>query len=696
MASAAENGQQVPSLGEDLEIADMDGPITFEEACLKTESLSFAALDVPIFVNKPAGIVEVLHLPLREIVGGTTLKYMIDIVCHFEGPIDKAAIEVCMKKGIYKMLPVPYKSKTEILVPYTLQIAARPEPDGKHTIVKHYTFSQKVNVQLLKAAAVGVAYAIEFGKNFRCGAKGFQYMFESLGGYQVRYFALKHDGPKRIKSSGELQAGFDFIRLRGPRSMHNNLMTEWTEIHINTEGTPIYGWNAGLVEKSLRNYAASNALAEPVLFYPLTLKDVSGWFLDDVLAPIVPHLLDHTVLFLGEPGRGKTVIAEILAQAFSLYHILQDGVDEEMSYKITSDLDFLRGEPGSKYRPAVLDDIDLQKQPIVKCKAVFASSEVKSMTYQRWGGTAFVQMQLRIVCDNKYDETAEPDIHAAGAFGVPAGHISHTHFMDMVRPAFNESARAADLMGIMKRTAVVVNTKKAVYVRLPGQDEVSVRRVKLDPKDKQDFIADECKEYLRAYKKGNKAVPPHWDIGLQWGQALLTKLLQTDTKLPRTHMINMKSARLTDKPEWKEVKPKLMNSDGNLCDTGDRIITVKIVGKARGVMKDESCRADVKDEGEVAAMLLDVARVEAEDRQVDLLQQESAEPLPVRPGEWQGPPAPSTPGIRRAFGAFKNLRASSSRMAIDLSDSPCCSSKKARLSVDDDEDFGDFGKDVDE
>lgn len=45
-----------------------------------------------------------------------------------------------------------------------------------------------------------------------------------------------------------------------------------------------------------------------------------------------------------------------------MYHILVDSVKTEVSYKITSNLDFLRGEPGSKYMPIVLDDIDLNTQ----------------------------------------------------------------------------------------------------------------------------------------------------------------------------------------------------------------------------------------------------------------------------------------------------------------------------------------------
>ena len=76
--------------------------------------------------------------------------------------------------------------------------------------------------------------------------------------------------------------------------------------------------------------------------------------------------------------------------SFSLYHLAKDRVrDIAASYNITSNLDFLRGEPASKYQPVCIDDMDLHLQPISKVKAVLACSEKKSTTYQRWGGASF-------------------------------------------------------------------------------------------------------------------------------------------------------------------------------------------------------------------------------------------------------------------------------------------------------------------
>ena len=203
---------------------------------------------------------------------------------------------------MYKDLPVPYRPKPSIPHPFTVQIVVLPQSDGKCTTLKHYTFDDKVKVDLLRHIACGIPHNVEHGQNFRAGIKGFQFTLEQLGGLQVLYFVLRPGGPKRARAATELDTGFACIRASGPRSLLNNEGVEWAEHEIHNEASPTFGWNAGLVKESLRSYALGNNLAEPVRFHPLTLKKVSGWLLDFVLVEVAPYLFDHTVMFIGEPG----------------------------------------------------------------------------------------------------------------------------------------------------------------------------------------------------------------------------------------------------------------------------------------------------------------------------------------------------------------------------------------------------------
>ena len=77
-------------------------------------------------------------------------------------------------------------------------------------------------------------------------------------------------------------------------------------------------------------------------------------------------------------------------------------------FRICSSLDQLRGESGEKCRPDILDDPDVNMVPIPKLKSFLDSSLAECHTVERWTAARFVQNQLRMLCDNKVDEKAEP------------------------------------------------------------------------------------------------------------------------------------------------------------------------------------------------------------------------------------------------------------------------------------------------
>ena len=274
--------------------------------------------------------------------------------------------------------------------------------DTNTYLLKHMCFETKVLVQKIMDLCKGKLLTVDYGGNFRSGPALLRSLVLQTKGCGIVICELQDQMASKKatkKAQSDLQRGFDWIRDEGPRSNCNNRQTERTEIEIHREDSPIFGWSAGLVEKSLKGYASSNVFAEPVTQYYLTLKDLQGWFLDDVLIPLLPDLKDKSLVFMGLAEKGKTPAAQAIAMAFSEYWILVDAKDDILpSFRLSNSLDHLRGEPGIKYRPDILDDADVSCVPVSKIKAFLDMSLEESFTVERWTAAKLVRNQLRIVC----------------------------------------------------------------------------------------------------------------------------------------------------------------------------------------------------------------------------------------------------------------------------------------------------------
>ncbi|CAE7524128.1 unnamed protein product, partial [Symbiodinium sp. CCMP2456] len=250
---------------------------------------------------------------------------------------------------------------------FKMQLVGQQSSDGKWVFLKHFVFEDKIPARLLKTSLTGDLHLINYGTNFRNGLKGFQYLLEHTGQWSVMWFQTQMKESKaKTKETSDLQKGFDFIRSSGPRSNMHNRQTEWTEVEIHKE----------------------------------------GWFLHDVLVPLLPTMKSKTLVMMGLAEKGKTPAAQALALGISEYWILVDDMawDVKPSFRLCSSLDQLRGEPGKKHVPDILDDPDMNVVPMPKLKAFLDASLEESFTVERWTTSKFVRNQLRILCDNKIDE----------------------------------------------------------------------------------------------------------------------------------------------------------------------------------------------------------------------------------------------------------------------------------------------------
>ena len=202
--------------------------------------------------------------------------------------------------------------------------------------------------------------------------------------------------------------------------------------------------------------------------YPLTLRDVSGWMAVPLHA-ILPTLLSCSLILLGEQGMGKTSLAIIIALAMSRWHIARKKSDEVPSYRLTQDLDFLKNNPGRPEQPVLYDDGDMNEEAPKVMKAFLDMKAPESMTRARYTSVKFHGGQLRIACDNSYNEALGQRLAMSDA-----AEKTVDDFVQLISPAFSSKFTRAHLMAVLKRATVILNTPTQVVYTIADTESVHI------------------------------------------------------------------------------------------------------------------------------------------------------------------------------------------------------------------------------
>jgi hypothetical protein len=222
--------------------------------------------------------------------------------------------------------------------------------------------------------------------------------------------------------------------------------------------------------------------------------------LGQVMEPVLPTLKRKSLIFLGTAGVGKTPAMQVLLMALSRYWMHRMEVtDQEPYFKTAEDLDFYRDDPGQVWCGCALDDGDCNLQLVRVMKSFLDITLREALTRERWGAAKFVQNQPRMICDNKWDETAEPKMVVNGErrpwkVGFPG--TDNKQFMEMIRPAMPEKATLSDIEAVCKRATIIVNSYDFVYVRPAGLSaDVTIVRYKKEGM----YITEGAKKALERY-----------------------------------------------------------------------------------------------------------------------------------------------------------------------------------------------------
>ena len=535
----------VVGLGEQLG-AEPTANVTFEEACVYSTQMNIIKTDDPIVSAKLPGIVKLADMPFKDASGATHLKHFIDIITDYTGDFDLAEVTSLAKQRRYADLPLPLRSKITVEKTHTMNlIVLQNTAAGNGTdpvpwiILRMYSFEERIPLELVKKMCHGIVHQIDYGSNFRSGSKAVLYMWERMGGYQVRHQTLRTEGPKKQRAQSELMKGFDHIKeaaadMSGPS---DNKFVIWTECQISDEASPVFGWDRGLVMSSLKNHHGDDALVQEDKSYPLTLAHLAGWYLDEIVVKLAPYIHTNSIIMLGLSGKGKTPASIAIGKAGAFHHIDADGkrLLKQAAVRISPDLDFFRGQKGSKYISDILDDPELAEILISKLKAFLAVDQKAQETRERWGASTFVKNQCRLVSANEIDDSVEPKADDGVEFGTA---ITHKQFVDMIRSAFSDRITRFGMNSLLKRSVFIVNTMEYIYLRLPSEAEVTVRRLAY-PVDngngyiKKDFLSDDCKEMFGKWKDDSTAFPEDHEEKMEWSLAFL-KAAMAKQAIPRT------------------------------------------------------------------------------------------------------------------------------------------------------------------
>ena len=561
----------------------------YKQALRSTQGLVLRKLPKSRFSRTSPPLNDIDKLPIRQWHGSNPVKGFVDIIKNYQGAISEEDVMRAVAEGDMEEMPDITKPPAGAFQVNHFTQSAFIQTGATWAVVKHVVFQSdgpdgKVKPTLARSYCHGEPYLIDFGTNVKNGRKAFQDIFESLGGFQVRQWELQGGARGRgaEEASGAdidaIDAGFDFIeKCWAERSLPaiGIAQMRWVSKQLVSPASPLYAqgpyrWSDKFVEKAIVKLREQGTLAKVVTGCPYTLKSLSPWFVDNVLAELVPHLHLRSLGFIGRAGCGKTPVLETVACMMSRYWKRKLGLQGEACYRLASDLDFFRGEVGTKDRPDGLDDADPRTITPAKWKAFGDVGLTEAMTRERWGASKWVRNQLRLFAFNPINIKGEPQ---------QGGTVTHEQFMKIIEPCWHRDMDEESSLGVLKRSCMVVITKRWCYWRPSTENEVDVKRTKLEVGlgGVEGLLNPSASAVVSAWKEERSAFPEDYEEQLafeeQWMNAAMSKGgLQIPRLSPVPAMGVAPAANAVRLPD-RVVRPfQSLSSQATSADGGDEDI----------------------------------------------------------------------------------------------------------------------------
>ena len=289
--------------------------ISLQDALDATNSQTIRQMKKPNIVDIPVGPVLPIHLPIQPVGAATPrLRHAFDVVGEVEfSHSKKEELNHYARDGAFQRFPEPFGFKTNPDVGVEKQLALIPNSArNKFYLLKHFIFKEQVKTEYAKQLCHGELHQVSWGVNAKNIKKALQYMFENMGGYQIRSYSLQTAAIAQSDTKGTffsnlseegIDIGFDDREENGPRTPDANKQLRWIAKQQITEGSPVKDWPERLIKEALRNLMSDGVLALPVDEFPLTLVDVDPTVLN-ILEKFFPHFNEKALGMHGVPNVG--------------------------------------------------------------------------------------------------------------------------------------------------------------------------------------------------------------------------------------------------------------------------------------------------------------------------------------------------------------------------------------------------------
>ena len=541
-------------------------PMTHQRAVAATTGLILRHTPKPRFVPYTEPNLGWEDLTIRDWHGRNPVKAVVDVILNYDGDIQEQHIKKCVIEGEMEDMPSIHRPPVgAIPVNHFTQTAFVKNALSKWTVVRFITFQSdgddgKVKGQVAESHAHGTLYLTNFGpsKANKNGKKAFQYLFQELGGIQVRQWDLQSGSraaAETLPDDAEMKAidlGFAFIEKSfRDRTVpaHGIKQLHWVTRCLKDSSCPLYAkgdfhWTDGIIERALKKLAEEGCLAKVVTDCPYTLHTLAPWFVDQVLVKLVPHLHSRSFGLVGCAGVGKSPVIETLACVFSRYWKRKLGIGGQACFRSASDLDFFRGEVGTVDRPDALDDADPRTIPPAKWKAFGDVGLAEAMSRERWGASKWVKNQLRLWGFNPVDYAKEPQ---------EGLEVTADAFFQLLQPLWHKDMDEESKMAVLKRSCVVVITLEWIYWRIANENRVPVNRLKFqaDGLGSRSLVHTSAHDLVRAWKEGDSITfPENYEEQLvweeQWMNAVMSKAALPIPQMHKPHPQHRSTARSAD------------------------------------------------------------------------------------------------------------------------------------------------------
>ena len=188
---------------------------------------------------------------------------------------------------------------------------------------------------------------------------------------------------------------------------------------------------------------------------------------------IIKRLNGETLLWLGVPGSGKTIVQTIIGFAVANTRIWASGREgkKKAGVRIAPDFDHFKDRAGRSDVSSIFDDGDLSRMAARKLKSFLDAKKKYSMSTERYTSCKFVIGEFRSAADNKVDLAKEQHMVVNGEkrpLTIGYKPMSYDEFVAFIRPAFHHEMEPLDIEAVLRRSTMSVNTHWWLYVRRAG------------------------------------------------------------------------------------------------------------------------------------------------------------------------------------------------------------------------------------